>query len=524
MMQLPERCPLDHLPLCGRPDDVALVLKNTTLTFAEMNHEVGVLAARLRHFGQLRGWAPGTRIASWAAKGMATCLLPLAAPRAGFVHVPINLVLKRAQVAHILRDSGARLLIANAGRLNSLLDGDVPDACATWHEEQAFVAAADNPTFDPLPPSTAGGDELAAILYTSGSTGLPKGVMLSHDNLWLGAAAVAQFLQLDHQDRTLCVLPLAFDYGQNQLFSAWFAGGTAVPVDHLIPRDVVTAVAKHGITTLAGVPPLWTELVDQEWTQEAIRPLLRLTNSGGALSENLIKRLRAKFPDARLFAMYGLTEAFRSTFLDPALIDEKPGSIGRPIPFAEIYVVKDDGQLAREGEEGELVHAGPLVAQGYWRDEEATAQRFRSAPTGAGVANKAVWSGDSVRIGDDGLMYFVGRRDAMIKSYGQRISPQEIEDAAQATGLVRECAAFGVADAAAGQTVHLVASAARTECADKAQAELPAMLARILPRYMQPRQIHWRDHLPRGATGKLDRATMKAELESWHSAHRSGST
>jgi acyl-coenzyme A synthetase/AMP-(fatty) acid ligase len=233
-----------------------------------------------------------------------------------------------------------------------------------------------------------------------------------------------------------------------------------------------------------------------------------LTNSGGALDKALVRRLRGLIPAADLYAMYGLTEAFRSTFLDPALIDAHPTAIGGAIPFAEVMVVRDDGAAAGPGEEGELVHAGPLVAQGYWRDAARTAERFRAAPTFSAVGGTAVWSGDRVRRDHAGLLHFIGRRDAMIKTAGNRVSPQEIEHAALATGLVAEAVALGLPDADLGQAIHLVASP--TGAPDS--AALIAALARDLPNFMVPRGLHWRDGLPVGANGKLDRAGLYREL------------
>lgn len=363
---------------------------------------------------------------------------------------------------------------------------------------------------DPLPPSSADPQDLAAILYTSGSTGRPKGVMLSHANMWLGAESVASYLGLGPDDRALAVLPLSFDYGQNQLLSHWYAGGSAVPLDYLTPRDVVKSIERHGVTTLAAVPPLWVQLTELDWPAETTAKLRRLTNSGGALTPDLVKRLRALFPAARLFAMYGLTEAFRSTFLDPALIDTHPTSMGKAIPHAEILVVADSGEIAADNEEGELVHCGPLVAQGYWQDPERTAERYKPAPAASRYGGMAVWSGDRVRRDADGLLYFVGRRDAMIKSAGNRISPAEIEEAALASGLVAEAVALGIPDARLGQAVHLVVRAAPT-ASDAAEA-LPRILMQELPNFMQPKQIHWRDAMPISPNGKIDRTGLYAEL------------
>ena len=432
--------------------------------------------------------------------------MPLAAARAGLVYVPINPLLKRAQVTHILADSGARVLIANAGRLATLEPGDIAQAAAM--DEQAVVAQLDGAA--PLPdPSTRDPAGLAQILYTSGSTGKPKGVMLSHANLWLGAVSVASYLKLIADDRLLGVMPFSFDYGQNQLLCGWFAGAAIAPLDYLTPRDVVKAVERERLTTLAAIPPLWVQLVEQDWGEAGIS-LRRLTNTGGALTVDLVHKLRSKFPQADLYAMYGLTEAFRSSYLDPALIDAHPTAIGQAIPYAEIIVVADDGSAAGVDGEGELVHAGPLVAQGYWGDAERTAERFRPAPAWSRHGGVAVWSGDRVRRDAGGLLYFAGRRDAMIKTSGNRVSPQEIEDAALATGLVAEAVALGVPDARLGQAIHLVARAAIGS--DGAREALPRALAAALPNFMVPHTIHWREALPLNANGKLDRAALAQEL------------
>ena len=495
--------PLYHLALAGADEAPALVLREVTLSFKDLRERVGQLA------GWLSAQVPerGARVASWAAKGELTCLLPLAAARAGLVHVPINPLLKRAQAAHILADSDASLLIAAPARLASMENGDSPYTCETFSEADVLAVYRASHS---LGPSGSDPKELAAILYTSGSTGKPKGVMLSHANMWLGAQSVASYLGQTTDDRTLAVLPLSFDYGQNQLLSSWYAGGSVVPLDYLTPRDVVKTVERHGVTTLAAVPPLWVQLTELEWPAETAAKLRRLTNSGGALTVDLVRRLRELFPSARLFPMYGLTEAFRSTYLDPGLVDAHPTSMGQAIPHAEILVIDDAGQIAADGEEGELVHCGPLVAHGYWQDAERTAERFKPAPAASHYGGIAVWSGDRVRREADGLLYFAGRRDAMIKSAGNRISPQEIEEAALATGLVAEAVALGIPDPRLGQAVHLIVRAAAN--ASDAVQDLPHKLMQELPNFMQPKQIHWRQTMPISANGKIDRTGLYAEL------------
>ncbi|MFL6788865.1 MAG: acyl-CoA ligase (AMP-forming), exosortase A system-associated [Sphingomicrobium sp.] len=492
----PTPYPLDRLALRGAPGADALVAGEERLTYRQLDEAVGRAAQALLAYGLV----PGDRIATWMGKTSLACIMPLAAARAGLVHVPINPVLKHAQAAHILADSGAKLLVANRARLQSLGKDDRaaarPIALEEWEDGG-----------EPLPPSSHDPAELIALLYTSGSTGRPKGVMLSHANLWLGAISVAHYLGLKQGDRTLCLLPLAFDYGQNQLFSTWAAGGCAIAFDYLLPRDVVRAVERHDVTVLAGVPPLWLQLAEQQWG-DAGTSLRTLTNSGGHLPEPLIRRLRLLFPQAKLHLMYGLTEAFRSSSLDPNQVDEHPDSVGNAIPFAELMVVRPDGSEAAPGEEGELVHAGPLVAQGYWQDPERTAERFRSAPAFSRLGGTAVWSGDTVALGKDGLLRFRGRDDAMIKVSGNRISPTEIEEAALASDTVSDAAAFGVPDPRLGQAIVLVAVAS----GDGAEQRLLAYFRRELPAHMQPQRILWKDSLPVGPNGKLDRTALKAEI------------
>jgi len=497
--------PLDHLAIGKDPDASALVTRSGSLSYKMLNHRVGVMAAWL--YGQ--GLTKGDRVATWLSKTELACIMPLAAARAGLVHVPVNPLLKSAQVVHIVSDSGAKLLISNAGRLKTLENSGKND-CRLF--EDKIVEGALESIPDPMAASAASTDinDLAAILYTSGSTGRPKGVMLSHANLVLGALSVAEYLKLSADDRTICVLPLSFDYGQNQLFSTWAAGGCAVPLDYLTPRDVMKACARERITTLAAVPPLWVQLLEHEWPEGAVASMRRLTNSGGALTPTLVKQLRGIFGSGTdIYAMYGLTEAFRSTFLEPALIDDNPTSMGTAIPFAEILVLDEDGEVAAADQAGELVHCGPLVAQGYWNDAERTAQRFKNAPEASVYTGMAVYSGDTVKRGDDGLLYFVGRDDAMIKSSGNRISPTEIEEIAVESGMIAEAVALGVPDERLGHAIRLFARPVELGPETSAIAEqLAKYLKQNLPNFMHPRDIILLSEFPKNPNGKLDRNAL----------------
>jgi acyl-CoA ligase (AMP-forming) (exosortase A-associated) len=496
--------PLDHLALRGAPDAPALRTKDSVYSYEALNIRIGRLAKYLAD----SGYAAGGRVATWLPKTEIACLMPLAAVRAGLVHVPVNPLLKPAQVAHIMADSGATALVTSGMRAGQLIPRHFGGEWAVLDDALLLAALDDGamPSLPPLPAET-NPHTLAAILYTSGSTGRPKGVMLSHANLTIGAVSVANYLKLAPDDVTLAVLPLSFDYGQNQLLSTWQAGGCVVPLDYLTPRDVIKACARHGVTTLAAVPPLWVQLAEQEWPAEAVGAMRRLTNSGGALTPSLVKTLRGIFgTETDIYAMYGLTEAFRSTYLDPALIDANPTSMGRAIPHAEIMVVAKDGTEARPNEHGELVHAGPLVAQGYWQDDERTALRYKPAPAFSRYGGIAVWSGDTVWRDADGLLYFVGRDDAMIKTSGNRVSPTEVEEAAVESGLVAEACALGRKDDRLGEAIVLFVRAA----GDQDEEALRAHMKAELPNFMQPADYVWLAEFPKNANGKLDRDGLKA--------------
>ena len=503
LSELPFR-PVDHLPSLGAPQASALAGKSGVFSYAELEQAVARMAGWLGS----QGFPQGARVATWTSKGLAAVLMPLASVRAGLVHVPVNPLLKRSQVAHILADSGSSMLIGTPSRVATLLPGDVPDGCRVI-EEPAVLAAWEGAM--PLPPSDAQRDDLAAILYTSGSTGRPKGVMLSHANLWLGAVSVAEYLRLAPDDRVLAVLPLSFDYGQNQLFSTWAAGGTVVPLDYLTVRDIMKAVDREAITTLAGVPPLWVQVTEADWPPETAARLRRITNSGGALTKALTGKLRALFPGADIFPMYGLTEAFRSTYLPPEMVASHPESMGREIPHAEVLICRADGSIAHDDEPGELVHCGPLVAQGYWNDPMRTAQRFRPAPPSSRYDGVAVWSGDMARRDGQGLLYFIGREDAMIKSAGNRISPTELEEAAQAVPDVAEAIALGIPDERLGQAALLLVRLSNGVDEASTLDALRNHLKHELPNFMMPRDIRVVAALPRNPHGKIDRPALLRE-------------
>lgn len=507
-----------------RRDAPALVSGEETIGYGALADLVAGVAGGLVRLGVGRG----ERVAVYLEKRPETVATMFGAAAAGAAFVPLNPLLRQRQVAHILNDCGVRVLVTSAARLATLgetlagcpalgtvvlVDGApdgaaIPDPVelATWPSLSAGGAAPSHRVID---------TDMTAILYTSGSTGLPKGVVLSHRNLVAGARSVSAYLENTPEDRILCVLPLSFDAGFSQLSTAFCAGACAVLMDYLLPKDVVTQVARHRITGLAGVPPLWMQLAEARWPDEAAASIRYFTNTGGHMPRSTLDRLRALLPGARPYLMYGLTEAFRSTYLPPSEIDRRPDSMGKAVPNAEILVVGDDGTLCGPGESGELVHRGPLVSLGYWNDPERTDERFRPLPASLRAAGLcleeiAVWSGDTVRMDEDGYLYFVGRRDDMIKSSGYRISPTEIEEVVVNSGLVGEAVAFGAPHPRLGQGIVVVATPPAGGSVD-GEAIIAACRAE-LPPYMVPQLVVERPALARNANGKIDRPALSREL------------
>jgi acyl-CoA ligase (AMP-forming) (exosortase A-associated) len=509
------------------PDAESLVCGDVRLSYVELlkqSHAFGQALSAL-------GITSGERVAIFLDKRIEAVVSMLGACAAGCVFVPVNPLLKPDQVAHVLRDSGARCLVTTALRAHALAaqgvapvaDVIIVDERDPTHRDPATTARVHRwpghciTGFDDAPASaslTACVDtDLAALLYTSGSTGLPKGVMLSHRNLLEGAWSVAEYLRHDPSDRILAVLPLSFDAGLSQLTSAWSAGATAVLLNYLTAHDAVRACEREHVTAITGVPPLWMQLTGANWPDAARNNLRYFANTGGRLPLPVLQKLRALFPQATPFLMYGLTEAFRSTFLDPAQIDSRPDSIGKAVPNARVLVVREDGTPCAPDEAGELVHVGACVTLGYWNDAARTAQRYRPSPEakpGGAPRDMAVWSGDLVRCDREGFLYFIARSDAQIKSSGYRISPEEIEETVHASGLVVEAVALGIPDDELGEAVALLVVLA----ADSGVDDLRDWCMQRLPGYMVPRHIISYPYIPRNPNGKFDRAALRSEVAS----------
>jgi acyl-CoA ligase (AMP-forming) (exosortase A-associated) len=504
------------------PAAEALVYGERRLDYAGLAHAVQMAADGLLALGLQRG----ERVAVYLEKNVENVAAMFGAAAAGGVFVPVNPLLKPEQVGYILADCNVRVLVTSADRLKLLAATlpqcpDLHTVIATGHAENLPAipglnviawAAATVGVASSLPHRCIDTD-MAAILYTSGSTGRPKGVVLSHRNMVAGANSVASYLENTPQDRILAVLPLSFDYGLSQLTTAFKVGATAVLINHLLARDILKAVVAERITGLAAVPPLWIQVAPLPWPADCT--LRYLTNSGGAMQRPTLDALRRALPNARPFLMYGLTEAFRSTFLPPEELERRPDSMGKAIPNAEVMVLRPDGTECGPGEAGELVHRGALVSLGYWNDAAKTAERFKpfvSVHRGLMLAEMAVWSGDTVRKDEEGFLYFITRKDEMIKTSGYRVSPSEVEEVVYAREGVAEAAAIGVEHPQLGQAIVVVALA--KEGVAMSAAELLAACKPHLPAYMLPAKVVMAEaSLPRNPNGKIDRKLLSQQYE-----------
>lgn len=480
---------------------IALVDGEVRATYADLQCRAEALAALLAGHGIARG----DRVIVHVRKSLEEVVALFACWRIGAIAVNVNAQWTVEQLRYVAGDCGARGLITDRRRAMEL--GALPEpiglAVVTGNEAAApFVAW---PRGNERAPERRLLDtDLAAILYTSGSTGAPKGVMLTHANLLVGARSVARFTEQTPDDRLISLLPFSFDYGLNQLLTTFLLGARLVLMPVAMPSAIVAKILKEEVTGFAAVPPAWVQVVRYLREVGTRLPSLRyVTNSGGKIPGPILDAMPDVLPGVRIYLMYGLTEAFRSTHLAPEKFGAKKGSIGQAVPNVETFVVVHGRGLAGHGEEGELVHRGSFISRGYWGRPEQTDAKIRSLPELADLIGdeKVVLSGDIVRMDEDGDLWFVGRGDGMIKSMGFRLSPTEVEEVVHASGLVTQAVAFGVEDEFAGQVVEICVAAPQ-------MPDTAALLTHArahMPHYMVPRRIHvWPGEMPRTASGKID--------------------
>ncbi len=521
---------------CSRfSDKKAIVSESKCITYKELDELSDKFAVLLRAKGAERG----DRIGVYLPKSIEEAISIFAIVKAGGIFVLLNPVLKENQVQHIANDCGIKILVSNTLKLRSIdyeglgfasvrrifLFEENIDPVPEIHSEKLLpVYELLEKSKDGLIETSSIPSDLATILYTSGCTGSPKGIMTTHQNLMEGAEIISSYLNMNCDDIILSVLPFSFDYGLDQLLTTIKVGGTMVLHDFLFPEDILKAIEEYKITGVAGVPVIWNRIVETKdsRTNHNCGHLRYITNSGGKLSRQTIFSLLELFPDTKLYLMYGLTEAHRSTYLDPALVRSRPDSIGKAIPNVEIYILNSEDKLCRPGEIGELVHRGALISLGYWNDPAKTDEVFRQNPLKPKetlLSEKVVYSGDLVKCDEEGFLYYVGRRDEMIKKMGYRVSPAEVEEALLNMGKFTCVVAVGVERENLEQDIvcYVIVNKGLT-CSKR---EIVQFLRGTTPSYMIPGEILFRETVPHTPNGKIDRALLRNEASRYVKEHLS---
>lgn len=479
------------------PDKPAVIERDRSVSYSELAAQAGGVAAVLAE----DGLQYGDRVCVLLDRGADAVAAYFGILAVGGIAVMLNPTVKPRQIEYALGHSGARVFLTSRELLSRM--HRLPESSAKLME----IGHADGDRVQtrpvPLEATTP-----AQITFTSGSTGLPKGVVASHANVWSAIETVSEYLGLTGDDRIAGLLPFSGVYGANQMLCSVFNGCTLVVPTSPLMNQVALELREAEVTVLAAVPPLWTQLLQAPaFTEEPIPTLRILQNAGGHLAPAISRRVREAQPTARLFLQYGMTEVFRSTFLPPEELERRPDSMGKPIAGAEVLVVRDNLALYDPGEVGELVHVGPTVTLGYWGEPDRTAAVFRPHPLPSRQGEVAVYSGDLVRRDEDGFLYYVGRRDRMIKSLGFRVGPDEVLDVLHASGQIIDGIVVGEPDEVRGEAVVAYVVLAP-------DGSLGALIsyARVeLPRYMQPARIEVRESLPRNANGKHDIPALREQ-------------
>jgi amino acid adenylation domain-containing protein len=493
------------------PDRVLLVDGKERLSYAETYRRAEAVSSSLFALGV----KSGDRVGVVMSKGCQQVLAHFGVLAAGAVMVPISDLLKEDQVRYILHDCGIKVVIIDHDKIERLgTDGQTVKILEVG--ERGSVTSLGQEVGIDLPEQRLDliGQDNAAIIYSSGSTGMPKGIVLSHRNLWDGARIISAYLGLQSDDRLAQVLSLNFDYGLNQVFGAIHVGAQVHFTTFHFPKDLFSFLETHEITTLALMPVFLNRLFDTHFFKpsfaENISSLRRITSSGGRVSKEIVDVIGQVFPQTDLYLMYGLTEAFRSTYLSPDMVEKHPDSIGKPIPEVQVMVLDEAGNECAPGQYGELVHRGGVVAKGYWNREEKSSERFRLRKDASGNSETVVFSGDIVYRDVEGYLYFVGRNDNLIKTSGHRVSPEEVERATEQMVSVDHAVVFGREHLVLGEEVVLV-------CINKKGVhpadvmDIKGFLRKKLAAYMIPHRILFHDEfeVTAGNQGKVDRAALK---------------
>lgn len=496
------------------PDKTALVVGDRRVGYADLNEQANRLGQALRQ----RGVERGDRVVIFLENSVEAVVSVFAAVKAGAVFCIVNATTKADKLAYILNNCRATALIAHqklasvareawrqaASVKVAVLAGAWPAIPEDWLGLENEMAAA-----PPSAPIHDGIDiDLAMIIYTSGSTGFPKGVMMTHQNVVHAATSITTYLENTSEDIILSVLPLSFDYGLYQALMTIKIGGTLIlEKSFAFPQVILQKMAVEKATGFPLVPTMAAMLLQMRDLNGENYPHLRyITNTAAALPPAHIQRLQEIFSGTRLYSMYGLTECKRCTYLPPEQLRHRPGSVGKAIPNSEAYVVDDAGHRVEPGVVGELVIRGGHVMKGYWENPQATDKMLRPGPH---PWEKVLYTGDLFRTDEDGFLYFVGRKDDIIKTRGEKVSPKEIENVLYALPGVREAAVIGVPDDVLGMAIKAVIVPAET--GGLTEQEVKSHCAKHLEDFMVPKIVEFRAELPKTDSGKIRRSQVQAE-------------
>jgi amino acid adenylation domain-containing protein len=500
------------------PDKVCLVCDGQRLTYGQ----VDAMANRLAHALRARGVQRGDRVAIFLPNSVEAVVSIFAVLKAGGVFVVVNHTTKEQKLAYILANCQASALVTSDRHraMAARLAGETPSlhtvvlAGAAPAELPAIPKDGNSLSFEQIQqeaaipagrPARAGIDrDLACLIYTSGSTGDPKGVMSDHSNVVFAAGSIIEYVGNVEEDVVIGLLPLSFDYGLYQLLMTFKFGGTLVlERGFTYPAAALKRIEEERVTGLPGVPTIFAVLVQMDLSGYDLSSLRYVTNTAAALPPSHILALRDKFPHATLYSMYGLTETKRTLYLPPEELDRRPDSVGVAIPGTEVWLEDEVGNSLEPGSTGELVIRGRHVMRGYWGAPEATAQRYRPGPL---PGEWVCYSGDLFRMDEEGFLYFVARKDDIIKSRGEKVAPKEIENVLYGLPGVVEAAVVGVPDAILGQAIKAFVV---TDGRDLTEAEVLAHCRANLEDYMLPRFVEFRSELPKTSSGKIKKTDLK---------------
>ena len=497
------------------PDVEAISTGSATRTYGQLGRD----AAAVAHWLRASGVKAGDRVIVFSPNTMTAAIGFWAVVMCGAVAVMVSPRTPAHKLAWVLKDADAAALItdeslvgvavtAGLTKLRAVLvDGpsstlaDLSDVPSSLTLDDA-VAAGSSATDDLRVPART---DLAALIYTSGSSGEPKAVMVTHDNVDAATVAICGYLDLTWRDVVLCALPLSFDYGLYQMIMSVKLGARLVLERSFdLPGQILNTIVREGVTAFPGVPTMFAMLARlpslERWDLTGVRTV---TSTGSVLAGEQVAWLRGAFPRAQIFSMYGLTECKRCTYLPPADLQRKPGSVGVAIPGSEIWLVDAEDQVVAAGEVGELVVRGPTVMAGYWRRPEETARRLRPGPE---PGETVLYTGDLCRLDEDGYLYFVSRMDDVIKSRGEKVAPAEVEAALRSSPGVLEAVVVGRPHEILGQAIH--AFVVVDDRSDLTPAVLREACRERLEPFMVPQAIEIVDTMPRSANGKIEKAAL----------------